>query len=269
MFTDSERDKLMKLLRQPDPLTFSVIVLLTVCQFFIGVSISGFNLTFLLKAIFLGAPISHGLYILSLECANNLCFGHEFYDRSLSIFSNLTTTIPYAEFQRFSEAEHRAFCGGPRDPNFSVCSEVTRRRKLAYLAAYPLLIGHRWFSRRPIRLNQFMSYGILIQTTFNLLIWCCFGFSTLFYFFCSTYLAFCPLHPMATHLFFEHYLEQTRSYYGVLNPFLFNAGFHREKHHHPRVPWTKIHLIRQLYFFSDDLLHQIPTVSLPDFLNHH
>lgn len=264
VLSDNERPKFIKLLRQPDATTFFVMVLLSTCQISLASSVSEISLGYMLKLFLLSAPISQLLYILSLEFASNLCFGHEYLDRMAAILGNLATGVPYAELLRFFEAEHRAFYNSKlhNDPNNPSPLEILNVRgaglKLLYLGIYPLLFCHKLLFRHKISLTRFISWNVAFQALFNLAIWYMSGFSSLVFLFVSTYVGMSPLHPFATHLLLQHQRMNhsvpsalVYSYYGVFNMFLCNAGYHREKHLEPKVPWTRIHIIRQIYNQSE------------------
>lgn len=77
----------------------------------------------------------------------------------------------------------------------------------------------------------------------------CFGPRALAYFLLSMLLGLGP-HPMAGHFIAEHYVFvdgfETYSYYGPLNFLGFWVGFHNEHHDFPRVPGSRLHLIREM-----------------------
>lgn len=59
------------------------------------------------------------------------------------------------------------------------------------------------------------------------------------------------LHPLAGHFIAEHYLwdglpQETYSYYGWLNIFAYNVGYHNEHHDFPSVAWTRLPALRAL-----------------------
>jgi len=102
-------------------------------------------------------------------------------------------------------------------------------------------------------------FNVIWQTLFNTILWYSYGTMTLVYLICSTYVGMCPLHPFAAHLLMQHTRldrslrkSDTYSYYGIVNPFTFNAGFHRERHQEPKVPWSRLPMVKRLRGSSDE-----------------
>jgi len=263
--TDQEREHFMKLLRQPDNVTFAAMLCLSLLQLTLATTVDSLSLGFFLKVFLFGAPVSHGLYVLSLEFSNNLCFGLEFLDRMSAMVGNIATGIPYAELVRYYDAEHRAFYNSKihQDPETPSKLEVQFVHgagiKILYLCFYPLIYVYRLLSRHSIPFTRFLLWNIIWQTLFNLYIWYSYGTIVLGYLVFSSYVGFCPLHPFAIHLLMQHQKldpkltsnKHTYSYYGMVNLFMFNMGYHRERHDHPKVPWSQLPLVRQLYYYSE------------------
>lgn len=59
------------------------------------------------------------------------------------------------------------------------------------------------------------------------------------------------LHPIAGHLIGDHFMvlkgQGTYSYYGPLNLFTFNLGYHNEHHDFPNIPGKDLPLVSKVF----------------------
>lgn len=256
-----------KLLNQPDRATLGWMVVLALAQFSFIASIDGFSLGLWLKIVLVGAPLCSALYQCNLEFALNLCLGSAAGDRTLAILANWPTGLPYAELVRSFHSEHMAFqgSGACKDPERPSPWELQYIHgaglKMLYLAIHPLVLAHRLLFRQALTLTRFVWWNLGSQFLCNLMVWYWWGGWAVFYMLASTYVGASPWHPAAFYFLTHHHLctteievnTQTRtySYYGILNAFTLNAGYHRERHLCRQVPWSKLPLIRQMYFSQD------------------
>lgn len=261
--------EVVRWLNQPDPTTLSWVVLLSVAQWCLLTSTTHYSWSLLWTAVCLGAPLCSALYQCSVELAQNLCFGQPEKDRVLAIVANWVTGVPYAEWLRASHTAHLSFHNSPatattRDPEVPGDWELQHvhgtAAKALYLLLHPwFLIGRWWRMRRTLApsVRSMLWVNGLSQTVFNLWVWYGWGTPALMYMWTSTYLAATPWHPVAYYFLTQHHVctadmsrnvpARTYSYYGVLNGLTLNAGYHRERHLCPRVPWSRLPLVRQLY----------------------
>jgi len=130
-----------------------------------------------------------------------------------------------------------------------VATFTTPMRKLLWLFLQPAFYALRPLVVKPQLPNRWEITNQVVQISFDLAILYFLGPWALAYLIIGTLLGL-GLHPCAGHFVAEHYEftkgQETYSYYGPLNFFNLNVGYHYEHHDFPRVPWTKLPQIRKI-----------------------
>jgi sphingolipid delta-4 desaturase len=218
------------------------------------------NLNFLvalLASFTIGAIINHGLFVLIHECTHNLVFKSTRQNKIAALIANIPIAFPLAMGFRQYHLLHHSHKG---DPQFDgdIPYETEARwvgsspfRKVIWMAGFFLVEG----VIRPVRFKkkvfpfqswarenfacQFLVMGTLLtvapQGAIYLLLSSCFALG---------------LHPLGARFIQEHSVvvpgQETYSYYGICNRFIFNAGYHHEHHDLPTISWDKLPVIRQI-----------------------
>mmetsp|Transcript_15289 Transcript_15289/g.34247 ORF Transcript_15289/g.34247 Transcript_15289/m.34247 type:complete len:168 (-) Transcript_15289:172-675(-) len=114
--------------------------------------------------------------------------------------------------------------------------------QISFYALRPLFVH----PKKPKTL-EFLNYaacGVFNAATVYFL-----GWSAMLYFLLGSLLG-AGLHPMAGHFIAEHYVFvegfETYSYYGILNIFAFNVGYHNEHHDFPFIPGSRLPMVRKI-----------------------
>jgi sphingolipid delta-4 desaturase len=224
----------------------------------------------LVLAYALGGTLNHTLQLATHELSHNLGFHTDWMNRALSIVANIATCVPSAiTFMRYHK-EHHNFQGyDTLDLDIPTMWEVNACTnsilKTGWLILQPVFYGVRPLIVKPKLVNRWEVINYLVVFSTDLTIYYFLGPKALAYLVCGTFLGM-GLHPTAGHFVAEHYTFEpgceTYSYYGPFNWINFNVGYHNEHHDFPRVPWSRLPLVRKLAPEFYDLPHHTSYVKV-------
>lgn len=239
-----------------EPLTKYVVMSVAVMQLSIALAmwangIHPLDWRFLLSAYVIGGTANQNIFLAIHEITHNLAFKSIRANRILAIVANLPIGIPYAMTFKPYHIEHHKHLGEDGiDTDMPTKYELWCLNNVlgkAFFATFQLL----FYALRPglvrvQRLGPWHFANIGLQLAFDALLYeaCGRSWTPLLYLLMSSFFAG-SLHPMAGHFIAEHYMfsqiqQETWSYYGPLNIFLYNVGYHNEHHDFPSVPWTRL-----------------------------
>lgn len=209
---------------------------------------------FFLIAYVYGGTVSHSLSLMTHELSHNLIFKGKSANEYFAIFCNMGMGIPAATTFKRYHMEHHQFQGVEgKDadiPTYWEGSAFTNKfLKLFYLICMPIAYGARPGIVHPKALNKMELINYAIVLSWDVVLVYLTGLSGLAYILTSLVLGH-GLHPMSGHFIAEHYVyvegQETYSYYGPLNLFAWNVGYHNEHHDFPRVPGWKLPQVRAM-----------------------
>jgi len=235
-----------------NPYTFLVIML---C---VGVQL---GLAFLLRdqswwwvfpaAYLIGAFACHTLFVCIHECAHNLLFKNRTLNTLSGILANLPLVFPSSvSFQKY-HIKHHSFQGVMElDADMPYKWEAKLINNSSFGKALWLLFYPVFQLLRPARLTKeiaiFDAWTVvnwLVQFSFMALVVYFLGAKSTVFLVGSFFFSI-GLHPLGARWIQEHYLthgeQETKSYYGILNPLNLNVGYHNEHHDFPSIPWNKL-----------------------------
>jgi len=238
--------------------TFKWKVLFLVVIQFVMIPIVGnlsWGLLFLIAYCF-GGVINHALMLAIHELAHNLSYGHArpLANRMLGLFANLPIAIPFSVSFKKYHLEHHRYQGDEKyDTDIPTSIEAklfcNTVGKIVWVFFQPLFYALRPVITYPKPPNKLEIINVIIQLSFNFLVYYYFGVKAIVYLFGGSLLAM-GLHPVAGHFISEHYMFhkgfETYSYYGPLNLVTFNVGYHNEHHDFPAVPGCNLPKVREI-----------------------
>lgn len=250
----------------PTRWTLPVVVFVLSLQLFLALYMRRFptlSWQTLLTAYVIGGTCNQNTFLAIHEITHNLAFKGIRANKMLAIVANFAIAVPYAMAFKGYHIEHHKFLGEDGiDTDLPSRLEAMILNNVAgktFFATFQLL----FYALRPgfIRSQKFTYWHAINLTavlTFDAILVHFAGWRPLFYLLLSSFFAG-SLHPLAAHFIAEHYLmnpvepgtvqslaQETTSYYGWLNIFCYNVGYHNEHHDFPSVPWTRLPALRSL-----------------------
>nr|CCC91009.1 putative fatty acid desaturase [Trypanosoma congolense IL3000] len=241
----------------PDPLIWKIATPLVFLQLCIGAMAANMSWpVLLLTAYIVGGTISHNSFLAVHEITHNLVFRKATHNNLFAIFINVIVPLPYAMSFKSYHKMHHNFLGWEKiDTDIPTALEATLLSstigKFFFIAFQVFFYVLRPVFTYPMKIEKMHVVNAVASIVSNILIWKFLGGWCLFYFFLSILFG-TGLHPMAGHFISEHFIfsgngtQETFSYYGPLNWFGWNVGYHVEHHDFPYIPWTRLHRLREI-----------------------
>lgn len=241
------------------PVTAFWTLFLVIAQFAIAALVADASWwVILLVSYFVGAVICHALLMLNHDITHNLAFKTTNQNMWLHILANMPLVFPATVgFRRYHLLHHRYQGEMERDADLPGPIEAKIVGNSTFMKAMWLL--NFWFIEgvvRPFRMtvfNPFSDPWILLNLFMQIV---CVVFTVMFlgwgaFAFTALSLAFgIGLHPLGARWIQEHYIfkegQETYSYYGPFNHFMFQVGHHNEHHDFMYVPWSRLPKIREI-----------------------
>lgn len=209
---------------------------------------------FIALAYIVGGTANHNCMMAMHEMSHNLGFKKMIYNRLLGVFANLPIGVPSAvSFKRYHMEHHRYQGEEGVDVDLPTALEgkifnnvITK----CFFVVFQVL----FYAFRPLIVNPkspglWEMYNWIACMSYNLFIYYLGGGWSVGYLFLSSLFG-SGIHPVAGHFIAEHYVfvlgYETYSYYGILNLFTFNVGYHNEHHDFPYVPGSRLHKVREI-----------------------
>ncbi|KAG8338834.1 putative Sphingolipid Delta4 desaturase (DES) Fatty acid desaturase [Trypanosoma vivax] len=278
MMMEKYGDQIRKLFG-PDPLIWKIAIPLVFLQIYIGSLAASMSWSvFLLVAYFVGGTITHNSFLAVHEITHNLAFHTIAYNDYCAILLNIIVPLPYAMTFKSYHKEHHKYIGW-EGVDTDVPTALEARLLSNYFGKFIFVTFQVFFYvLRPsiIRKIQFqrMHYiNIVTQIVFDIILYKLFGLDCILYFLFSIFLG-TNWHPIAGHFISEHFVfkgdgkQETFSYYGPLNLFAWNVGYHVEHHDFPFIPWTRLHKLREIApeFYQDLIVTESWPLTLINFV---
>ena len=239
----------------PDIRLAFITVALVIIQLTIAYFIDRVNIwVMLITAYFIGATITHSLFLAIHEITHNLAFKKQTANNWLALFANIPIVFPYAiSFKVYHTIHHRNQGKDGLDVDIPSKFETTIFRgfigKMVWAFFQIIFYAFRPIFTYPVKPNKWTIINFIFQVIAMVVFIYFAGWTAVLYLIISDFLAG-SLHPLSGHYISEHYVfkdgQETYSYYGPLNKLIFNAGYHNEHHDFPSIPGSRLPKLKKL-----------------------
>ncbi|TMW58353.1 hypothetical protein Poli38472_009912 [Pythium oligandrum] len=209
---------------------------------------------FFALAYIVGGTCNHAMMMAMHELSHNLGFKRMMPNRICGIIANLPIGLPSAiSFKRYHMEHHRY--QGEEGVDVDLPTQLEGKIFNNVITKFFFVVFQVFFyALRPLFINPktpgiWEFYNWVACIAYNYAIYHYAGPFGLLYLGVSSVLG-SGIHPVAGHFIAEHYVfilgYETYSYYGILNWFTFNVGYHNEHHDFPYVPGSRLHKVREI-----------------------
>ncbi|KAI3653807.1 hypothetical protein MP228_001754 [Amoeboaphelidium protococcarum] len=223
------------------------------------------SVAFWLTAFAVGGACNQALFLAIHEMSHNLAFKSIAANKLFSsLVANIPISFPYAASFKPYHMDHHKYQGVE-----GIDTDLPTRVEALFFNSFIGKIAFVFFqilfyAVRPIFVKrQALTVYNLINAvwifSFQAFLILYVGKGAAAYLLASTFFAGCGFHPCASHFIAEHYVFtgdwETYSYYGWLNIFCFNVGYHNEHHDFPNIPGSRLPLLRKI---ASEYYDQLP-----------
>lgn len=203
-----------------------------------------------------GAFANHSLYVIIHEATHNLIFKRGSWNRWTVILADLPNVFPGAIGFHVYHLKHHTHQG-----DYDLDADIASRWEARLIGNTTLgkmlweLLFPFFQLTRPPRLQSIKMWSwwstanIAAGLLFDAAILFLCGPNGLLYLIGSFFFAI-GFHPLGARWVQEHYTldpeQETYSYYGPLNFFALNVGYHNEHHDFPSIPWNRLPKLKAL-----------------------
>lgn len=215
----------------------------------------------LLVSYFIGAIANHAMWVMIHDCGHNLVFRSTAANNLMNIVANLPIVFPSAiSFRKYHLFHHRYQGEMLGDADLATPAEAdlvgsSPLRKSLWLFFFFIIEG----VIRPLRIKgvqlwcRWTVLNYIVEFSFLGALWYVFGWKTFMYLGLSTFFSI-GLHPVGARWIQEHYIfpntrkpnQETFSYYGPMNLFAYNIGYHNEHHDLMMIAWSRLPKLKAL-----------------------
>ena len=251
-----------------DPNTKWICLFVVVCHTVAGIYISQLDwIPFLVLTYVVGGSFTHNLFLAIHEVTHYVAFKNKAANDALAMFCNIPLGIPYAMFFKHYHYEHHRYQGWDGiDLDIPSATEAwllsSFPGKLFFLVFQGLFYALRPTLTKPLPITPIRALNYAVVLTTDYIFYTMFGPNILLYMVLSLLFG-TGINPFAGHFLSEHFLmvtqepeaQETHSYYGWLNIFSWNVGYHNEHHDFPNIAGSRLHKLKAIAPEFYDNLH--------------